>query len=167
LKIPLLDSGLGLSTVALSSFFSTIKTVYISIDMKVTIHHKDINLTSSLEVYIAKKVVEPVRRLFKGVESEDIPVLDLEFSRTTRHHRKGKVYYAEATITLGKVNIRAEAVAEDMRAACDMLKDELGREITHFKTRREALRRQGARKVKRELRYAPEARVRRGGEGAK
>lgn len=87
-------------------------------------------------------------------------MLDLEFGRTTRHHRKGKVYHAEANLTLGKKMLHAEADEEDIRAACDVLEQELNHELSTHKERRMALEKRKGRQAKREFRYARGARLR-------
>lgn len=93
----------------------------------------------------------------------ELPLLDIEISRTTRHHRKGRVYYAEAMLTIGKTVLRAEVDDEDIRAACDLLQEELAQEIRRFKGRATAQNRRGAREAKKEIRYTPEARLYRRG----
>ena len=130
--------------------------------MRTTIRQKNLSITPSLRSYIEKKIILPVRKLFEEVSAADFPILDLEFARTTRHHRKGKVYYAEATLTIGKTVLRAEVDDEDIRAACDILHDALAREILRFKGRTTAQNRRVARQAKKE-RYASEARLYRKG----
>lgn len=112
-------------------------------------------MTPALRQYIEAKVVKPVEKL---VKRDTAALLDLEFSRTTRHHRKGKVFRAEANLSFGKSLVRAEAEEEDVRVACDVLKEELGREIGSFKEKRGAKEKRNARRLKQELRFGPAAR---------
>lgn len=131
--------------------------------MRVTIRQKNLKITPALTKYIEQKVLKPIRRLLKESIVRDLPILDLEFARTTRHHRKGKIYRAEANLTLGKKMIRAEADEEDVRKACDLLQVELEREIRSYKGKRMAQDRREGRKVKGEFRYDPAARILRKG----
>ena len=131
--------------------------------MRITLRSKNLTLTPALRTYIDIKVLGPVRKLLKDALETDLPVLDLEFSRTTRHHQKGKVFYAEANLTIGKRLLRAEVYDEDIRVCCDILKDELDREIRRFKNKAVARERRGARKAKKELRLDPSARLYRKG----
>lgn len=120
--------------------------------MRVTLRHKDIEISPSLRRYLDAKIVRPVERLLKRAGPEDAVTLDIEVERTTRHHRKGQVYRVEANITLGKKMIRAEATDADPRAACDLLEEELKREILTYKSKSRALLHRRARRAKGELR---------------
>ena len=127
--------------------------------MRVTIRQKNIQITSALTAYIEAKILKPLKRRLKTAIAKDLPILDLEFGRTTRHHRKGLVYRAEATLTIGKRSLRAEVDAEDMRQACDLLEQELDHEIQSFKERQQALEKRMGRKTKRETRFDPAVRI--------
>jgi len=127
--------------------------------MRVTIREKNLEITPALRVYIEQKILNPARKLLKGIAETELPILDLEFSRTTEHHRKGRVYYAEATLTIGKIKLRASVEEENIRSCCDFLKDELENKIKRFKGRALVLRKRGARRAKKELHYDPAARV--------
>jgi ribosomal subunit interface protein len=131
--------------------------------VRVTIRQKNLKITPALTIYIDQKVLKPIRRLLKESSAGELPILDLEFARTTRHHHKGKVYRAEANLTLGKKVFRAEAEEEDIRKACDLLQEELEQEIRSYKGKRMAQDRREGRGVKRELHYDPAARFNRKG----
>lgn len=131
--------------------------------MRVTIRQKNLKITTALTRYIELKVLKPLRRRLKENISSGLPILDLEFSRTTRHHRKGRVFHAEANLSLGKKLIRAEADEEDIRTACDVLERELDHELRTFKGKKRAVEYRSMRRAKQELRYDPAARPRRGG----
>src|SRR3989338_2144353 len=119
--------------------------------MRVTIRQKNIEITDALRVYIETKIIKSVEKLL-GKAADGLPILDLEFTRNTQHHRKGKVYHAEANLLLGKTRLRAEVDDEDMRAACDLLEEELRREIITFKNKRRTLAKRGARRIKNQMR---------------
>ncbi len=87
----------------------------------------------------------------------DFPTLDLEVARTTKHHYKGKVYRAEATLSLGKKVFRAETDNENIRVACDIIEKELERGIISEKGRIRARNLRALRKVKKDLRLDPAA----------
>lgn len=126
--------------------------------MRVTIRQNKIKITPALSKYIEMKVVRPVRRFLKETADSALPIFDLEFGRTTRHHKKGNVYRAEANLHIGKRVFRAEAEAQDIRAACDILEEELKRELRSFKGKVSAVARRQERRTKRELRLDPAAR---------
>jgi len=134
-----------------------------NIGMRVTIRQKNLIITPPLRVYIESKLLKPIRRLFGKISSSELPILDLEFSRTTLHHNKGKVYKAGATLTIGGRLFRAEVDDEDIRTCCDLLEEELEREILKYKGRRVSLERKGNRRAKKDLRFDKAARLYRRG----
>ncbi len=60
----------------------------------------------------------------------------IEIGRTTRHHKKGEVYRAEAQIKLKSQSIRAEGIANTVFGAIMQMKDRLKRELSKYKTRK-------------------------------
>jgi len=131
-------------------------------DMRVTIRHKDIEMTDSLREHIERKIVEPVGKRLKREVASDAPILDIEAARISHHHHKGMVFCVSASLTIGTKLIRAEAVNAEIYAACDRLKDELLREIVGYKTKPQSLLKRGARMAKQYLRLNPAAWLRRG-----
>lgn len=131
--------------------------------MRVTVRRKNLDITPALLKYIETKLLKPIRRLMQSLAVKDLPILDLEIGRTTRHHRKGRVYHAEANLSLDGKMLRAEVDDEDVRAACDLLEEELEREILDYKNRARALERRGARRAKKDLRFDRRARFYRRG----
>ena len=131
--------------------------------MRVTIRQKNLKITPAITRYIELKVLKPARRLLKESGSSDLPILDLEFARTTRHHRKGPVFRAGATLSLGSKLLRAEADGEDMRVCCDLLQEELERELRSYRGKTLALEKREGRTTKKEMRYHPAARFYRKG----
>jgi ribosomal subunit interface protein len=132
--------------------------------MRVTIHQKDLEITPSLREYIETKIKKSLKPLLRhGDDSFGTPTLDLEFSRTTRHHRKGMVYYAEANVTLGKEVLRVSATAPDIRAASDALESELRRGVIGYQTKKKSVDVRKARSIKKDIRLDPAARLRRKG----
>ena len=130
--------------------------------MRVNIRQKDIEGADSMREYIERKIVHPVQKRLKRLALSDMPILDIEISRITHHHHKGLVYAATATLVMGKKSIRAEATDMDMHAACDVLADELTREIVGYKTRQRSVFLRGARKAKQYISINPAAWFRRG-----
>lgn len=131
--------------------------------MRVTIRKKNLDITPALESYIEQKLLKPLRRSLKDILASELPILDLEVGRSTRHHHKGKVYRVAVSLTIGKKILRTEEENEDIRAACDLLEEELGREILKFKESSRAWTRRSARAAKKELHLDPAARLYRKG----
>ena len=120
--------------------------------MRITLRQKNFKITPAFRTYMEQKIVRPAARLLPANQEGDLPLFDIDVERTTGHHQKGPVYRVVANITLGRKVISAEATDEDPRAACDLLEDELKREIRSYKDKLRTLVKRGTRKVKGELR---------------
>lgn len=90
--------------------------------MKTTIKATNLDLT----LKIKKAVEEKIGVLDKLIPNIKKPLeAFVEVALETRHHQKGKIYYAEANIeVLGEV-IRAEAKEENIFKAITAVRDEL------------------------------------------
>lgn len=130
--------------------------------MRLTLRQKDLELTDALREYVARKIVRPTERLLKRAGPEDTVMLDVEVARTTRHHHKGEIYRASATLSLAGRTIRASAEDTEIYAACDALEDELKREIMHLKTSSFSVLKRLGRRAKQIIRINPAAWFRRG-----
>ena len=98
---------------------------------------KTTNLTStpSLDALAEEKLLRPIKRLLaKDDKLADI-LLDVEFGRTTHHHRKGEIWRAEAQLALPhrKWELRADAEGESLEEAVNLVKSELLRRIKKYK----------------------------------
>lgn len=125
--------------------------------MQLTITGIGIELTPALKTYIAQRIGSLER--FIGADAPSTSIL-VEVGRSTFHHRKDHVMFALVNVHLGGKTIRAEAREQDVRAAIDVVREELHVEILKFKGRRETLFRRGARSIKKFLHLSPLARFR-------
>jgi len=125
--------------------------------MRVTIRRKNLDITPALQRYIELKLLKPIRRSLRNILAEELPILDLELYRRTRHHRKGDVYHAEANLSLDGKILRAHVDQEDMRAAIDLLEEELERQILTMKGRRRTMELRRRRRAKENLRLSRDA----------
>lgn len=130
-------------------------------DMQITIKTKFVSLTDTMKAYVEEKLVAHVRRASGG----DVPTasLDIEVGRSSRHHRKGAVWQAQATLRQGKDVLRAEAAGENFQEAVDLLENELIREVNTYKGKQSAITRRGARRAKKDATIAKAARFYRKG----
>lgn len=96
-----------------------------------SIKSTDIELTPNLRKYVEDKI--------GGCEkfiNTDHPVeVYVEVAKTTQHHRKGKIFRAEATAYLPGQTIRAESVREDIYLAVTDVKNKFQRELKEYKNR--------------------------------
>lgn len=101
------------------------------------------DLTPALKQYVEDKLIS-LTKYYSGLTQ-----VRVELERTTKHHHKGGVWRAEANISGPQHLFRVEAVANDIYAAIDEMKDELKRELKALKEKRARLVRR-ARQTKRE-----------------
>ncbi len=102
--------------------------------MKITTKTTGLDLTPSLRTYIETKL-GALAKFVKRFDETGQAELWVEVARTTRHHRHGDVFSAEADLRLPKKVLRAEEEGEDVRAAIDLLQRKLHLEIEKYKTR--------------------------------
>ncbi len=127
--------------------------------MKLSLRSKNLIVTPALKIYIESKLLKPLQRLLKKAVLQESLILDLVISRSTRHHRKGKVYRAEANLKIDGTMLRAEVEHEDVRASCDLLEEELERQISTYKNRSRAVNFRSARQFKKDLHLDRSARI--------
>lgn len=100
--------------------------------MVINIHAVKLDLTPSMKKYIETKILS-LSRLLKRFEEKREILVNFEISRTTRHHKHGEVFYAEANMRLAGKLLRAEAYHADARGAVDAVKDILREGIGSYK----------------------------------
>lgn len=100
--------------------------------MQIDIEATNLELTAPLRAYVEEKIgkLEKFLGPFKG---SDLRVR-VEVGRTSKHHRQGNVYRAEANLYLPGKMLRAETKAEDVRMAVNEVRNTLQREIRKYKT---------------------------------
>jgi ribosomal subunit interface protein len=72
----------------------------------------------------------------------------IEIGKTTKHHKNGKIFYAEINLELPHRLLRATVEAEDLYEAIDRVKEELEREILRYVGGAKATRLKSQRKSK-------------------
>ncbi len=102
--------------------------------MQINIKGTVLTLTPSLRAYIEKKL-GTLSRFLKNLEVEGETEMKVEVARTTRHHRHGEVFMAEANLSLPGKMLRAVEYASDARMAVDSVKDKLQLEIEKYKAK--------------------------------
>ena len=103
--------------------------------MKLHLKSTNLEITPSLQNYFEKKIGS-LERFLKQWSKEGVVEVWAELARTTKHHRSGEVFRAEADIRLPGKILRAEAKAEDIRLTIDLVRGKLFGEIKKYKTKR-------------------------------
>ena len=105
--------------------------------MKIDITATKFELTPALKANIEAKV-GPLAKLISRLEKDGELTVFIEVARTTKHHRHGDVFYAEATLGLPGQTLRIEEFDADMHAAIDKMKDRLKVDVKKYKEKRVA-----------------------------
>lgn len=92
------------------------------------------DLTPAIKAYVEEKLGS-VARFLKKLDAHNSAILRVELARTTKHHQKGEVFYAEANLDIPGGIIRAEAFNHDARLAVNSVKRTLELEIKKHKDR--------------------------------
>jgi ribosomal subunit interface protein len=111
--------------------------------MNISIKATNIELTQALKDYTEKRI--------SGIEkfSPEKMTTFVEIGKTTEHHRQGDIFKAEVNITTSLGNqFYAISETSDLYQSIDEVRDEIVREISSSKGKKEALWKRGARKVK-------------------
>ncbi len=114
-----------------------------NIDMNISIKSKNIELTPALKDYTEKRISGITK--FTGEETTAV----IEIGKNSNHHKQGDVFSAEINIStsLGK-QFRAVSEKPDLYEAIDDVRNEIVREISSAKGKKDALWKRGARKIK-------------------
>ena len=99
--------------------------------MKINIVSQKLEVTESLKKFIEDKF-SSLARLASALEKEGELNVFVEVSRITRHHKKGDVFYEEATAGVPGRTLRAEAISSDARTAVNKARDVLRIEIQKY-----------------------------------
>ena len=106
--------------------------------MKIMIHGLHIELTPAIKEHVEAKIGSIEHLL--DVKHAALAEVRVEVGKSTKHHHKGEVFYAEANLKIGGEFMRATATHEDLRAAVNDVRDELERQIHKHKTKHEPSR---------------------------
>lgn len=100
--------------------------------MRITeIKGTNMELTEAIKQYVNKRL-EGVANLCEKYSPCDVNV---EVGKTSQHHNKGEVFYAEFNMTIPGETLRATSTQEDLYAAIDEAKDQLKRQLVDRKAR--------------------------------
>jgi ribosomal subunit interface protein len=117
--------------------------------MRTIIQATGIEHTNAIDAYIGKKL----RDLEKLLDpKEESAIVEVEVGKPSRHHKSGRVFYAEITLRLKGRKFRATSSADDLYAAIDEVKDEILGEVAHYRDKKRAELKAGGREVKKRLR---------------
>lgn len=100
--------------------------------MIIKITQKDVELGVILYKSIEKKLLR-LSKFVKRYEKLCELCMFVEIARTTRHHKKGDVFYVEAILELPKILIRANATGNDVKGSTNQVVEILKKELVKYK----------------------------------
>lgn len=103
--------------------------------MRINIKATNLELTPAIQSYVETKIGS-LSRFLKRFESQSEIQVFIEIARTTRHHHKGDIFYAEANLKLPQGFLRASYSDWDIRVAIDKIKNKLQQEIKKYKDKK-------------------------------
>ncbi len=103
--------------------------------MKITIKSTGLELTPSIKEFIEDKVGS-VQKFLQRYDADGGVLAAVEIARSTKHHNKGDVYFAEINVNVPNKILRAKTENADVRVAINQAKDILKREIDKYKDAR-------------------------------
>ena len=116
--------------------------------MKINFQAKNMELTPAIQDYVAKRVTNLGKLLDKLEEKTGEILVNFEVAKTTNHHKGGEVFRAEGSVQTQRGDFFSGVDKEDLYEAIDAVKENLFREISKEKDRRQTLFKRGASSVK-------------------
>ncbi len=115
-------------------------------EMKILISTKNISLDGALETFVQEKIGGLEKFIERGHSHlrqgfGEPTEARVEIGLPSKHHRSGRVYYAEVNLKMGGKLLRATCQHEDLRNAIVDVKNELQEQIRKFKEKRTDLTR--------------------------
>ncbi len=102
-------------------------------------------MTDALRDYVEKRMAH-VKRLMTE-NQEDVALIDVELGKS-KHHKHGDIFKAEINFCIAGKCYRAVSEKDNIYAAIDEIKDQLGEEISSDKKKHLKMLRRGGAKVK-------------------
>ncbi len=116
--------------------------------MQINIKGTGMELTEAVKEYIGKRLnsIEKYQKSENGEVSAEV-----EVGKMTEHHKKGDWFKAEVNLRGDSGLFRAVSTQSDLYAAIDDVKEQLERQLTGMKDKKQTLYKRGARSVKKML----------------
>ncbi len=108
-----------------------------------------ITYTDALRELVEKKVAQLVKLLPRSASDA---VFAVELGKATKHHKTGKIYSAEITLSYGSTVHRSEETSTTIEEALEITKDELKVELSKRRGKKKEAARKGGRTLKKMMR---------------
>lgn len=115
--------------------------------VNINIKSTNMELTDAISDYVNKRLSS----IEKFVKNEEKVTAYVEVGKTTNHHKQGDVFVAEFNIEIDGTKFYTISERDDLYSAIDDAKEEIVRQITKSKDRKQTLFKRGAKSVKKML----------------
>lgn len=119
--------------------------------MQINLQGKNIELTAAIKDYVLNKETNLGRLLAKVEMTGGEVAINFEVGKNTRHHKMGQVFHADCLVNIKGEKFYSSADEEDLYRAIDVVKENLFREISKNKDRKQTLFKRGAASIKKML----------------
>lgn len=116
--------------------------------MRINLQGKNMELTEAIKDYVLKRVTNLEKLLSKIEKNGGEVSVTFEVGKGTKHHKGDSVFHAYCLIKTKGQEFYGSAEEEDLYSAIDTVKENLFREISKSKDRRQTLFKRGAMSVK-------------------
>ncbi|MBI5138759.1 MAG: ribosome-associated translation inhibitor RaiA [Candidatus Vogelbacteria bacterium] len=113
--------------------------------MKINVKSQNMDMTLAISDYLNKRL-NHVKK-FMGI-TDDAAIVYVEVGKTSKHHKQGDYFQAEAHLHAWGKEFSATSKQSDLYSAIDEMKDELTREVKEYKNKKTDTARKGDRKIK-------------------
>lgn len=117
--------------------------------MNINLQSKNMELTPAIHDYVMKRITN-LEKLLEKMEGGSA-VVSFDLSKNTNHHKAGSIFHADCRIQIKGEEFYGSADEEDLYVAIDVVKENLFREISKNKDRKQTLFKRGAASVKKML----------------
>ncbi len=122
----------------------------INVSLKAT----NMELSEPISDYVVRRVTNLGKLLKKFKNTGEEVLFYFEVAKTTEHHKTGKIFRADCSVTINGEQFYSSSEKEDLYEAIDDCKDQLFREIQKKKEKKTTLYKRGAQKLKSLMRSA-------------
>ena len=119
--------------------------------MQINLQGKGIELTEAIKDYVLKRVTNLEKLLVNLEKEKEEAMVNFEVVKTTNHHKAGEIFHASCILRIDGKKFFSENDHEDLYSAIDEVKENLFREISKNKDRRQTLFKRGASSIKKML----------------
>ena len=119
--------------------------------MRIIITGRGVDLTDAIESYVSRKL-NTLERFFSGIIQADVML-----GKTTNHHHKGRIFFAECKLKVPGKDLFSRQDASSVYEALDLLRAQLERELKKRKVKLRGVEKKNKRTLRKSKEYTPQS----------